>query len=489
MKLIGMKKNRSLKVNATLNVIKQICSILFPMITFPFASRVLGKFSYGKINFGQSIISYITLIAGLGISNYAIREGAKIRNDKDRLSKFCNEVFSINVISTVISYIVLFFLIFFWKRLDGYATLLLIQSMTVLFTTIGTDWINSIYEDYLYITIRYIVCQSIAMVLMLTLVRSSDDYLIYAFSSVCSTVLANIMNIGYIRKTYQINVHFSLCFNARRHLKPILILFGTQIASLIYINSDVTILGVLKDENEVGLYSVSAKIYSLVKHLLNAMLIVAIPRVSHEIATKDQSVVNEHLSEIIGDLLVLVCPACIGLFMLARNIVLLFSGSAFADAASSLQILSLGLIFATVACFYINVVMIPYRMETKVLIATITSALENIVLNFVLIPTWGQNAAAFTTFLSEFIMMTMGIIYTRNVIKLEVRRPLLIGILNGVWTLLVCFAIQRFDLGNLLTILFSMVLSVVGCALILLIGYREKFNSLAGGLLAKFKKK
>ena len=92
-----MQKYRSIKVNAILNTTKQICMIIFPIITFPFASRVLGTFYFGKVNFGASIISYITLIAGLGISNYAIREGAKLRDERGRLQTFCNEIFSINI--------------------------------------------------------------------------------------------------------------------------------------------------------------------------------------------------------------------------------------------------------------------------------------------------------------------------------------------------------------------------------------------------------
>ena len=76
-------KRKSLKVNAALNVIKQLCMIVFPMITFPYASRVLGTFHYGKINFGSSIISYIMLIAGLGVSKYAIREGESKRRQEE----------------------------------------------------------------------------------------------------------------------------------------------------------------------------------------------------------------------------------------------------------------------------------------------------------------------------------------------------------------------------------------------------------------------
>lgn len=468
-------RQKSLKANAILNVIKQLCSIIFPLITFPFASRVLGKFYYGKINFGSSIISYITLIAGLGITNYAIREGARVRNDKKKLTQIANEIFSINIVSTMIAYVVLLFLIIFWRRLDGYGLLLLIQSLPVLFTTLGTDWLNSIYEDYLFITIRYIICQGIAVVLMLTLVRSENDYLIYVLTSVSSSVLANICNIVYIRKQYGIHLKITVHMNLRRHIKPILIMFGTAIASVIYINSDVTILGVLKNEDEVGLYSVSSKIYNLVKQLLNAMLIVAIPRVSHDIAIKSKEEVSNGLSEILNNLLILIFPASAGLFMLSKPIILLLSGEEYIQAYTSLNILCVAMIFACLSCFFITVVLVPFRMEDKALISTIVSALINIGLNFVLIPRWGQDAAAFTTLLAELSLVIMGIFYSRNEIHLHILKSIIIGMVSAVAVLLACYCVRMLDLNYLLTIVLSMLGSVVLFLAILFVGYREKF--------------
>lgn len=481
-------KKRSLKVNAILNVIKQMCSIIFPMITFPYASRVLGAFNYGKINFGSSIISYITLIASLGISTYAIREGAKVRNDHKKLSRLCDELFSINIISTVIAYAILFLLIIFWKRLDGYATLLIIQSLTVLFTTIGTDWINTIYEDYLFLTVRYLICQTFSLILMFIIVRTRNDYLNYAFASVINIAMANVINIGYIRKTYKLHPKFTIKINAKKHMKPIMALFGTAIASMIYINSDVTLLGIFKDEGEVGLYSVSAKIYNLVKQLLNALLIVSIPRISHEIANSDRKVVENHLSNILHTLLIIIFPASIGLLMLSKNIILLFSGNQYLNAYTSLQILSVALVFATLACFYINVVMIPYNQEGKVLFATGLSAVANILLNIILIPFWGQNAAALTTLIAEMIMTILGIYYTRKNITIRMTKPLIIGAGSGIGVGAVCYLVLLFIGNMLLQIVLSVVLSVIFYIVYIFIADRSVFNHFSKLILSKMKR-
>ena len=128
---------KSIKKNAALNVIKQICNIIFPMITFPYISRVLGASVYGKINFSASIVNYFSLIAAFGVSNYAIREGARIKDEKNGLSSFVSEVFSINILTTIISYIILGMLLMCWPLLRNYSLLIIIQSMSIFFTTLG----------------------------------------------------------------------------------------------------------------------------------------------------------------------------------------------------------------------------------------------------------------------------------------------------------------------------------------------------------------
>ena len=100
-------KEKSIKVNAIINSIKVLLSIIFPIITFPYASRILGADNIGKVQFASSIIEYLSLIAALGITTYATREGAIIRNDKEKLQKFANQVFTINMITTAISYFIM----------------------------------------------------------------------------------------------------------------------------------------------------------------------------------------------------------------------------------------------------------------------------------------------------------------------------------------------------------------------------------------------
>ena len=213
--IIIMQLHKSLKINTLLNAIKTFTSILFPMITFPYISRVLLPENVGKINFASSFVSYFSLIASLGISTYAIRECAAIRDDKRALSKSASEIYSINVCTTLVAYILLACSLIFMRRLDSYREIIILQALGIALTTLGADWINSAMEDFQYITIRYIFFQFVSLFLMFIFVKESSDYVKYVVISLVATSGANLANVVY-RKKY-CKIKFTLQMRWKKH--------------------------------------------------------------------------------------------------------------------------------------------------------------------------------------------------------------------------------------------------------------------------------
>lgn len=235
-------KNKSIKVNALLNGFRTILNLLFPLITFPYVSRILSVNDIGKYNFSNSIVTYFLLIAALGIDKYAIREGTKYRDNRKRFSKFASDLFSLNVISTLFSYLLLaVFLVLSVKAYD-YHTCILILSIQIFFTTLGTEWIYSIYEEYTYITVRSIIFKLISIALLFIFVRREGDYLAYTIITVIASVGANILNFVNARKFCDIKLHFK-GVNWKSMVVPVLIIFASNVAIQIYVNADITMLG------------------------------------------------------------------------------------------------------------------------------------------------------------------------------------------------------------------------------------------------------
>ena len=129
--------SKSLKKNAIYAFFKTFMNIAFPIITFPYASRILTPESIGKVNFSNSIIQYFIILASLGINTYATREAAKLKDDKEKLSTFAQEIFTINLISTFISYILFFILLFKIQIFKPYFTIMLISCTKIFFNLIS----------------------------------------------------------------------------------------------------------------------------------------------------------------------------------------------------------------------------------------------------------------------------------------------------------------------------------------------------------------
>ncbi len=464
-------RKKSVKLNVIFNVIRTSCSVIFPLITFPYISRVLQADNYGKVNYASSIVSYFALIAALGISNYAIREGASFRNDRARYNQFANQVFTINLITTVIAYILLGGTVFFVGSLHDYTTLIAIQSAAFLFTTLGVEWLYSTYEEYFYITVRSICVQVVSLIAMFAFVRTADDYVIYAAITVFSSAGAYIFNFIHSRKY----VHLRVVKNTewKNHIKPMLIMFCNSLTITIYINSDTTVIGAFMGDYAVGIYSVATRVYTIVKQLLNSITTVILPRCSALIGEGKTEEYNRLFEQTIKSMLTLVLPAMVGLFMLSDEVILLIAGESYLPGTTALRILSLALGCAVIAYTLVQLVLLVWKKDKQYLRSTVISAVANLVLNFVAVPLWGWNGAALTTLLAEGIVLCSAIWYSRGLVKVNgLARTVVSCGIGCAGIVLVCLACKMIPM-YILRVIVSIIGSVAAYGVLMLLTKNE----------------
>lgn len=467
-----MKRDRghnSLSRNALLNTIKQVCAIAFPLVTIAYASRVLGSEQIGIYSFSHTFTNYFSIIAALGISSYAIREGSQIRENRARLQSFANEVFSINILTSVAAYIALYLVAFCLPSLAEYRKVIIITSISISLVTLGADWINSIYEDYFYITTRYIVIQVLALVAMFLFVKNNDDVYKYALISILASSGGNIINFFYIRK--YVSLKFTIHLRIKNHLPPMLILFFNNLASVIYLNSDTTILGLVSGNVETGIYSISAKVYSTVKQLLNAVITVTLPRFSNLLAKGEVDLYNQLASKIMNFLISLILPCTVGIFFEAPNILYVFAGEEYVAGSVALRILSVAMFFAVASCFLSYSVLMPNHREKNFMIATVSAASVNIILNLLIIPYIGMNGAALTTLIAEIVVFVITGISSRGYIRLYLdKKSLVCTIIGSVFIFVICKGMAMALSGVVAELFASVILSVLVYAVFFAIG-------------------
>lgn len=467
-------KNNKLGKNAFLNGIKQGCSIMFPLVSFMYCSRILGAAQLGIYSFGQSIISYFLLISCLGIPTYAVREGAACRNNLLAIRKFINEVFSINCITTIIAYISLFFCIVLIEDVNKYKYIIIIQSLQIILTTLGADWINSIFEDYIYLTIRYIIFQLLSLIALFIFVKDKNSLYIYTFISVLANVGGNIFNFVYIRKN-SIKIQFTLNVNLRKHLRPILTLFFNNVASIIYLNSDVTMLGILTDNIQVGIYTISSRIYTTVKSLINAIIMVTVPRFSRYVAEEKMEDLKIELKKVFEILVILIFPIVVGMFMEADKIIFVIAGEGYLEGSNVVRILSISILFAVFACFFSYSILLPNKKEIYFMNATITAAVLNVVLNIFLIPRFGIEGAATTTLIAEIIVFLISFISSKKIIIFLIsKRNIVEVIISCIIEFMICKLIDL-KIHNIYLALFLDIVFGGGMYFFILIFFKKYF--------------
>lgn len=396
-----LKKNR-MSINAVLNAIKACLSIFFPLITYPYALRILGKEGIGKVSYGQSVISYFAMLAMLGVSIYGVREGTKLKNNNENFTNFINEVYTINILSTSVAYIFLFVILFTVDRFINYRYLIILQSVSIILTTLGVEWINIIHEDFWLITVQSIIVHIISMILLFIFVTSPEHYYIYAFITILSSGIICLSNRYYIRK--YVHLKFTIKPNLHQHIKPLLIMFSNSIAISVYVNFDTTMLGWIKGDADVGLYSIAVKIYTIIKGILVAIYAVSLPRLAGYVGQNAFIEYKQIFSRICNYLSLILIPTSVGILCLSNEIMLFMGGRDYIAASFSLQILSVALIFAIYGGLITAVLNITIGKEKENLIATFWGAIINFSLNLFFIPLWGINGAALTTLISELFV-------------------------------------------------------------------------------------
>lgn len=454
-----MANKTNLTINVILNILKQCCNIVFPLITYPYAARVLGDEALGRYSFSDSIITYFMVLAALGIPTYAIREGARIREDKKRISVFASEMYTINMLALIISYTILILFIVLVPRIQRDYIFMLILSINVITNVLGRDWINSIFEDFFYITVRYVFCQIICMVLLFIFVHDPSDVYLYTIIMLLSNAGGYVLNFFYTQK--YVPVRFTKHINLKRHLKPILYLFCSTIAITIYIKSDITVLGFLRSDSEVGIYTLSSRIYMIVKALLNAVITVTIPRLANYLGTGDYEGYNSLINYLRKFLYVLVLPSIVGVYFLAPNIMLLLGGENYISGYESLRILCIALFFSVFGCYYAQGILVTVRKEKYFFIATIISAIVNVVCNIIIIPFIGMNGAALTTVVAEIIVLVICRCCSKDIVKFDKNRDLLSIIIGCFGIAVVCYLVQTIKINLVLQVSLSIFGSVI----------------------------
>jgi len=407
---------KSVKVNYVFNLINTAVGLLFPIVTFPYVTRVVMAEGLGRVQFLSSIINYITLLTALGIPLYAVREIARVRDNITERNKTTMEILILHVILCLVGYAIVFILGITVTKIYNDIGLFLLLSLHIILSAIGVSWFYQGVEDFGYITIRSLIVRLLCLIALFTLVKSKDDLYIYAGVQVFSEVGNYLFNFFHLKKYISLKDIPWKELNFKRHLPPALKIFVLNLITSIYVNLDSVMLGFLSTNVAVGFYSSVTRLTKALLGIVGTLGSVLLPRLSNYVYNGNIEAFKSTSNKAYNFILTMAIPMVFGLVISAPELIKVMCGSEFAPAISTMQIVAPIVLFIGASSFVGLQVLYSQGKENLVVISTLVGAIINFTLNWILIPHWAQDGAAIATTLAEFSVITTMFIIGRRYI-------------------------------------------------------------------------
>ena len=405
-----MRKKKSVKINYFYNLIYNLLTLLLPLLTTPYLSRVLRVENIGIYGFTNSIVTYFVLFGCLGTTLYGQREIAYVQDDKEKQSKVFYEIFFVKLISMFISILLYGFSFCLDGKLSLYYQILLIYLVANVF---DISWYLQGIEEFDKTVIRNLIVKVLSIILIFVLVKKPDDLWIYFTIFAGSELLGNITMWIYVPK-YLNKPNFKK-LNLKKHLKPILMLFIPQIAIKVYTVLDKTMIGVISGNmNDVGFYEQGQNIVRALIVIITAYGTVMASRIAYTYKNSDKKETIKYLKSSFRFSWLLGIPLMLGTIAVADKLVPWFFGDGY-DPVSNIIKFTSPLIIAIGLNNVLGMqYLVPIGRQKDFTTAVVIGALSNFVLNNILIRLFGTIGAVIASVLAETIILIYELYVTRK---------------------------------------------------------------------------
>lgn len=421
---------KTLGKNFFFNFFSQILTLIVPLITAPYTARVLLETGNGQVSYATSIITYFTLFANLGFDIYGQRQIATHKEEKEEQSKIFWEVFFLKILFTCISLIVLYSIVFSVGFGEKYNTLILILSVNVISVPLDIQFLFKGLEKFKLIAIRTTLIKLINLVCIFLFVKDQDDLLIYVLITVLSTLFSNLIMWTSIKKLINFVPIKKLSFI--KHIKPAILIFIPTLVITIYTVFDKTMIGLLSTNPDYdnGCYEKAYTLNNVMFMLITFVSSVMISKNSDSYAKGGLESVGKNISEFsIYWVYLIGIPLTIGCFILAPNLSSWFLGDGYDEVPTLLRIMSIRFIVAGFAEIFCSQFFIVIGKEKYCFISTLCSAVLNVSLNAILIPSYGAIGAAVATaacellnfLISSFIVWKMHVLSIKKLVVTSIK--------------------------------------------------------------------
>ena len=421
-----------------MNFIMSASSIVFPLITFPYISRVLMATGNGKVATASAVITYFNMFASLGIPTYGIRACAKVRDNKEKLSKTVQELLIINSVTMLLTLLVFIGTVILVPEFAAEKELYVINGIGMVLNMFAITWLYNALEQYAYITAVNMIVKVVSLVLMFLLVKQPEDYILYGAITVFASSASYVFNFVYATKF--ITLKKSGPYDFRVHMKPILRFFAMSAATSVYTNLDVVMLRFMQGNTEVGYYNAAIKVKTILVTLITSLGTVLLPRLSYYVKKEKIDDFYRMIGKAVNFVVIAGLPMTIYFMLFAGESIQFLAGKGYEGAVLPMIILMPTVLLIGLSNITGIQILTPQNLEQQVLNSIICGAVVDFLLNLVLIPRMASSGAALATTIAELVVLIVECIYLKDIIKdilkavsgMKVVLAMVFGIVGGI---------------------------------------------------------
>ena len=396
--------------NYAYNLSYQLLLIILPIITTPYVTRVFSSNDLGTYSFFNSIVTYFVLLATLGVANYGTKE---ISGNRTIIRKNFWGIYTLQLGATILSLTLYILLCLTFSLMQNPVAYIL--GLSLLSKGLDISWLFQGLEDFRKITVRNITVKLVGVIAIFLFIKSASDLYLYVFLLTIFELLGQL-SMWLPAKEFIGKPHFDLLY-AKRHLKPVILLFLPQIAISLYVSLDSTMLGVLASARDVGIYDQALRLVNILLTLVTSLGSVMLPRVSNLLSSGDHKAVNKmhEISFLIYNLVIF--PIMAGMLIVNDDFVTFFLGQDFQEARYAIAIMIFRMFFIGWTNIMGIQILIPHNKNKEFMLSTTIPAIVSVGLNLLLLPKLGYIGAAIVSVLTETLVWGIQFFYTHTYLR------------------------------------------------------------------------
>lgn len=405
-----------IKKNLFYSILLILASYVFPFLTYPYVSRVLGVSNIGACNFVDSVINYFILFSMLGLDSLGVREIAKHKGDRESLNRTFSNLLAVNMMLTVSMLCLLAVLTFTVPQLAAHKDLMFFGAFKLLFNSLLVEWLYKGLEDFKLITLRSIIVKSLYVVSVFIFVRNREDVWVYYMLS-CMMVVVNAL-VNMVLSRFRVTLTFK-GLNLALTFKSMLSLGLYAILTSMYTTFNITFLGFAAGETQVGFYGTATKLYGIIMALFTAFTSVMIPRMSNLVASGDMEKFRSYFGIAVEVLLGFSLPLIAWMMIMAPDIVLLISGPEFGGAVIPMTIIAPLLFVVGYEQILVLQTLMPLGKDKILLRNSLIGAATGVLLNLLVVPALMATGSAIVWIVSELLILVLSQVAVSRSLSIE----------------------------------------------------------------------